>query len=266
LQCAHPHYWTSMDWNMILKLLLKHDNSYSNIFLLQDPNKHLSFMALILWTTMDQTFIFISSLGVNRLFYVVDNSYPTTKSPQNINLVQSQRLDKNSGQSQPVQTSLLPNIPSVPKTYGALTKQQALFLGQNTFHTQFEIPKNITHELPHNHSINLRYVHPLSCAGPYVNTCNNSRPFLDILSTTEVFSSGFFWSSPLDQIQLLPIYNNFKIKIWPHFFVLSKTKPLTFFLSLPSTYLHFLSLLQTSSSSFHLFMSPKSRCQSLPKI
>jgi hypothetical protein len=55
---------------MILILLLKHDNSDSNIFLLQDPNRHLSFMALIIWPTKDQAFILISSLGVNKLFYV----------------------------------------------------------------------------------------------------------------------------------------------------------------------------------------------------
>jgi hypothetical protein len=85
LQCAHPHCWTSMDWSMILILLLKHDNVDSNILLLQDPNRHLSFMALIIWTTKDQTFILISFLGINRLFYVAGNSYPTTKSPQNIN-------------------------------------------------------------------------------------------------------------------------------------------------------------------------------------
>jgi hypothetical protein len=48
LQCAHPHYCTYMDWNMFPKLLLKYDNSNSNIFLLQDPIRHLSFMALIL--------------------------------------------------------------------------------------------------------------------------------------------------------------------------------------------------------------------------
>ncbi len=70
---------------MILILLLKHDNVDSNILLLQDPNRHLSFMALIIWTTKDQTFILISFLGINRLFYVAGNSYPTTKSPQNIN-------------------------------------------------------------------------------------------------------------------------------------------------------------------------------------
>ncbi len=69
---------------MILILLLKHDNFDSNIPLLQDRNRHLSFMALILWTTRDQTLILISSLGVNRLFCVGANSYPTTESSQNI--------------------------------------------------------------------------------------------------------------------------------------------------------------------------------------
>jgi hypothetical protein len=85
LQCAHPHCWTSMDWSMILKLLLKCDNCDSNILLCQDPNRHLSSMALILWTTKDRAFILISSLGVDRLFYVVSNSYPTIGSSQNIN-------------------------------------------------------------------------------------------------------------------------------------------------------------------------------------
>jgi hypothetical protein len=70
---------------MILILLLKHENSDSNILFLQDPYKHLSSMALILWTTKDQTLILISILGVNKLFYVAGSSYPTTESPQNIN-------------------------------------------------------------------------------------------------------------------------------------------------------------------------------------
>ncbi len=53
LQCAHPHCWIYMDWSMFLKLLLKYDNFDSNILLFQDPNKHLSSMALILRTTKD---------------------------------------------------------------------------------------------------------------------------------------------------------------------------------------------------------------------
>jgi hypothetical protein len=63
---------------MIPILLLMHDNSDSNIPLFQDPNRHISFMALILWTTKDQALILISSLGVNMLFHVADNSCPTT--------------------------------------------------------------------------------------------------------------------------------------------------------------------------------------------
>ncbi len=86
---VHPHCWTSMDWSTILILLLKHDNYDSNILFLQDHNRHLSFMALILWTTMDQTLILISSLRVNMLFYVVSSSYPTTNAPQNINSITS---------------------------------------------------------------------------------------------------------------------------------------------------------------------------------
>jgi hypothetical protein len=66
---------------MFMKLLLKCDNSNSNVLLLQDLNRHLSSMALILWTTKDQAFILVSFLGVNMLFYVANNSYPTTKSP-----------------------------------------------------------------------------------------------------------------------------------------------------------------------------------------
>jgi hypothetical protein len=70
---------------MILILLLKHDNFDSNISLFQDHNRHLSSMALILWTTRDQAPILISSLGVNRLFCVGGNSYLTTESSQSIN-------------------------------------------------------------------------------------------------------------------------------------------------------------------------------------
>jgi hypothetical protein len=112
---------------MILILLLKHNNFDSNIFLLQDPNKHLHSMALILCTTKDQAFILISSLGVNKLFYVATSSYPKTESPQNINSTTStwfiiRDWTEIQEQSQPVQTSLLPNIPLVPKTSKAPTR------------------------------------------------------------------------------------------------------------------------------------------------
>jgi hypothetical protein len=42
-------------------------------------------MALILWTTKDQTLILIFSLGVDMLFYVAGSSYLITESPYNIN-------------------------------------------------------------------------------------------------------------------------------------------------------------------------------------
>jgi hypothetical protein len=74
---------------MILMLLLKRDNFDSNIIILLDPNRHLNFMALILWTTKDHALILISSLGVNRLFCVARSSYPTIESPHNINLTTS---------------------------------------------------------------------------------------------------------------------------------------------------------------------------------
>jgi hypothetical protein len=51
--------------------------------------KDLNVVALILWTTKDQAFILIPSHQVNRLFDVVGNSYPITKSPQNINSITS---------------------------------------------------------------------------------------------------------------------------------------------------------------------------------
>ncbi len=114
------------------------------------------------------------------------------------------------------------------------------------------------HELPHNHSINPIHVHPLPCVTPYKNTCNNFGPFLDILSTTKVFMSRFFSFNLLDQIQLLPIYNT------------PKSKSNHIFLVFPPCVGHLVSFLSHHShafisSSFHLFASPKSPCQSLSK-
>jgi len=43
------------------------------------------------------------------------------------------------------------------------------------------IPKNITNELPHNHSRNLKHVHPLPCVGPYKNTSTILDLFLTFL-------------------------------------------------------------------------------------
>jgi hypothetical protein len=174
-------------------------------------------MALILWTTKDQTLISISSLGVNRLFYVAGSSYPTRKSSQNINSTISTWFSfrdwtEIQGQNQLVQTFLFPSILSIPKTSKAPTRHQVLFSKQNIFHTQFKIPRNIMHELPHNHSKNPKHTHPLPCVGPYRNTCNNSKPFPDILSTAKVFSSKNFSFSLLDQVLLLLIYNTPKSK------------------------------------------------------
>jgi hypothetical protein len=66
---------------MFLKFLLKYNDYTSHILFLQDPNRHLNFMALILWTTKDQSLVLISFLGFNRLFYVAGSSYPPTESP-----------------------------------------------------------------------------------------------------------------------------------------------------------------------------------------
>jgi hypothetical protein len=85
LHCAHPHCWTSMNWSMIMIHLLKNDNFDSNILLLQHPNRHLNSMALIIWTTKDQALILISSIIVNKLFYVASSSYPIIKFPYYIN-------------------------------------------------------------------------------------------------------------------------------------------------------------------------------------
>jgi hypothetical protein len=115
-------------------------------------------------------------------------------------------LNRNS-RTKSVQTSLLPSIPSILKTFKAPIRQQVLFSKQNTFHTQFKIPRNIMFELSHNHSRNPRHIHPFPCVGPYRNACNNSRPFPDILSIAKVFLLGFFSFSSLDQVLLLPIYN-----------------------------------------------------------
>ncbi len=187
-------------------------------------------MALILWTTKDQTFILISSLGVNKLFYVDGSSYQQQNPHKILTLLLQDgsisQIDRNSRQSQPVQTSLLPNIPLVLKTFRDLTKQQVFFSGQNTFHIQFKIPKNIMHELSHNHCKNPRHVHPLPCVGPYRNTCNNYGPFPNILNTTEIFSSGFFSFSFRDQVLLLPIYNTPKSKSNDTFLILL-TSPIT---------------------------------------
>jgi len=146
-------------------------------------------------------------------------------------------LDRNYlGQSHPVQTSLLPNIPLVPKTFGVPTKQQVFLSGQNKFHTQFKIPRNIMHEWPH--SRNPRHAHLLPCVGPYENTCNNFRPFFDILSTTKVFLLGFFWfqsfwSSFTSTYLQHPQNQNPTTLLSPYW----KASNVTCLLSLPSTYL-----------------------------
>ncbi len=101
----------------------------------------------------------------------------------------------------------------------------------------------------------------------YKNTCNNSQPFPNILSTTEDFSSGFFSFSLLNQVLFLPIYNTPKSKSKPHFLVIPlKSNHLASLLSHHSPMPSFLQPASKSSFSSHLFATPKSPCQSLLKI
>jgi hypothetical protein len=139
--------------------------------------------------------------------------------------------------------------------------QQVLFLRQKTFYTQFKIPKIITHELPHNHSRNPRHAHPLPCVGPYRNTCNNSKPFPDILNIVEVLSSRFFRFSSFNQVLLLSIYNTQSLNPTHTFHSSRKSNNLTF-LHHQKTPVHFFSLHQISSTSSHLLTSLKPFCQS----
>jgi len=74
---------------MFMKLLLKHNNFASNIILLQGPYRRLNIMVLILWTTKDQSFILISSQGVNKLFYVRWQLIPNNRIPTKINSITS---------------------------------------------------------------------------------------------------------------------------------------------------------------------------------
>jgi len=92
-------------------------------------------MVLILWTTKDQAFILISSLGINKLFYVASSSYPTIECPQKLALLLQhgsvseirQRFKARSA------TTIISTSQHsfVPKTPGAPTMQQVLFLRQN---------------------------------------------------------------------------------------------------------------------------------------
>ncbi len=193
--CAHPHCWTSMDWSIILILLLKHDNFDSNILLLQDPNKHLNSMALILWTTKDQAFILISflgSLGINKLFYVAGNSYPTTKFSQNINSTTSTWFSfRNWIEIQgKVNQSKHHYFPT------SLQSQKPPEFPQNNRYSS----QDKTHSMPSSKSLETScmsyHITTPKILGTFIlslvlvptkNTCNNSRPFPDILSTAKVF-------------------------------------------------------------------------------
>jgi len=102
-------------------------------------------------------------------------------------MVQFQRLDRDLRQDQQVQSFLLPSIPSVLEPQEFPQCSRYFFQDKTHFMLSSKIPKNITHELSHNHSKNPRHGHPLPCVGPYKNTCNNSGPFFNILSTVEIF-------------------------------------------------------------------------------
>jgi hypothetical protein len=219
-----------MDWSMILILLLKHDNSDSNILLLQDPNKHLSSMALILWTTKDQAFILISSLGVNKLFYVDGSSYQQQNPHKILTLLLQDGSISQIRQKFKAKLAS-PNIttsqhPFGPKNLRRSHKTAGIFLRTKHIPYPIQNPQKHHDELSHNHCKNPRHVHPLPCVNPYRNTCNNYGPLPNILNTTEIFLSGFFSFNFLNQVLLLPIYNTPKSKSNDTFLILL-TSPIT---------------------------------------
>jgi hypothetical protein len=113
-------YWSR---KIMLKVLLLFQNLY----------KHLSSIVLMLWTTMNQSFISISSLKVNMLLHVRWQLMPNNRIPTEINSTTSTWLFSEFGQRFKARSvSAINSIPQYPfgsKTSGAPTMQQIFFLG-----------------------------------------------------------------------------------------------------------------------------------------
>ncbi len=95
---------------------------------------------------------------------------------------------------------------------------------------------------------------------PKETHANTSRPFLNIISTTKVQSSGFFQFSSSNQVLFLYNYNTSNPNPTHTFQYFKKSNNLAF-LQHQKTCLHFLNLHQIFSSSPHLLASLKSSYQ-----
>jgi len=94
-------------------------------------------------------------------------------------MVQFHRLDKNLGTKSANSNITTSQHSLSPKNLQSSHKTTSIFL--RTKHIPYPIQN------PQKHHAWIA-THPLPCVGPYKNTWNNFRPFLDILSTMEVFS------------------------------------------------------------------------------
>jgi hypothetical protein len=169
-------------------------------------------------------------------------------------MVQFQRLDKNLGQDERIQSILLPNIPLVPKPLELPQYSRYFFQDKTNFTLSSRSPK--TSNMSY-HTTTLKILDTLILSLVLVlkkTHENTSRPFLDIFSTMEVQSSWFLRSSIYNQILFLSIYNTQNPNPTHTFQCSKKSSNLAFFHH-QKTCLHFLSLHQIYSSSPHHLIS-----------
>ncbi len=178
------------------------------LFLLQDPYKHLSSIVLILWTTRDQSFISISSLGVNKLFHVKWQLIPNIRIPTYINSTTSTWFNfkywtKIQGMISEYNQFYSPVSPWSQNLRNSHNAACTLFKRKthSTFNSKSPKTSNLschttTPEIIDTFILSLVLV-------PKETRANTFKPFLEILSAVEIQSSWFFQSSSSNQVLFL---------------------------------------------------------------
>ncbi len=246
---------------MLLKLLLKYNDCVSNLFLFQDLNRHLSSMALILWTTKDKSLILISFLGVNRLFYVAGSSYPTTKFPTQIDYTTSTQFNirdwtEIQGRVNQYNHFYFPTSPESQKP--PKFPQCNMCFSQDKTHS---IPSSKSLETSHMscHTTTPEILEMFILSFVLVPIKTHATT-LDLFLTF-IAQRKFFHQDSSNPVILIKFYfyllQHPKIKIQPHFLILQKVQQLSFsFITL-----NLLSLPQPASNIFLVTSSPR-----FPKI
>jgi hypothetical protein len=140
----------------IVEVLQRWTNLLQVLFFHQNPCKHFHSIILFLWTTKDQFHFLFLPWGINKLFHMNRNSYPTTKTPwrptQQLHMIPLRNWTKLQGMISQGNIFYFPISPSQKPRNSHKCSRYYLFKMEKIMHLSSQDPQSYhTHELPHNH-------------------------------------------------------------------------------------------------------------------